>query len=102
MKGVRGAKVQEFRLPLPPLSSEVWILKGVALRNCVSVDSGRLEVVCFLCGYGNLVSADSKEVKVVCFDTDSQVRGSADSKRLSEDLTACRMRLARMVSEYHD
>ena len=61
--------------------------------NCVSVDSDRLEVLCFLSESFDLVSADSNEVKVVCFDTDSldfvsvdsagvvgAVLGSADSK----------------------
>jgi hypothetical protein len=63
--------VQEFPAPPPPPFFGSVDSKGVTLINCVSVDSGRLEVVCFLFGCGNLVSADSKEVKVVCFDTDS-------------------------------
>lgn len=45
--------------------------KWVTVRNCVSVDSGGLEVLCFLCASRDPVSADSKGVKVVSFDTDS-------------------------------
>ena len=45
--------------------------KGLTMRICVSVDSARLEVLCFVCKVRKPVSADSKEVKVVCFDTDS-------------------------------
>ena len=63
--------------PPPPFVSADS--KGLMLRNCVSVDSGGLEVFCFECSLRDLVSADSKGVKVVCFDTDSLGFVSVDS-----------------------
>jgi hypothetical protein len=50
--------------------------------NRVSVDSARVEVVCFVGDAGRSVSADSKGFKAVCFDTDPRRLGSVDSTRV--------------------